>query len=114
MEGLVASRRSSIVFLAVAALLAVSTSGCQNGDADSGQVQPMAGKTIREVQDERTDEWMAIPGVVGTAIGQRDGKSCILVFTASDTERVRQRIPPTVAGYPVVVQRMGEVRALDQ
>jgi hypothetical protein len=71
----------------------------------------MAGKTIQQVQEEYTDEWMAIPGVVGTAIGQHEGKPCILILTASDTEQVRQRIPPTVEGYPVVVQYTGEIRA---
>jgi len=74
----------------------------------------MAGKTIQQVQQEHTDEWMAISGVVGTAIGQRKGRPCILVFTASNTEPVRQRIPPTVEGYPVVIQYTGEIRALEQ
>jgi hypothetical protein len=74
----------------------------------------MTGKTIQQVQEEHTDKWMAIPGVVGTGIGQCDGKPCILILTASDTEQVRQKIPSTVEGYPVVVQHIGEVRALDK
>ena len=74
----------------------------------------MATKTIEQVQEEHTDEWMAIPGVVGTAIGSHDGKPCILVLTASSTEQVRKNIPTTVEGYPVVVQYMGKVRALDK
>jgi len=70
-------------------------------------------QTIEQVQREHTDEWMAIPGVVGTAIGRRNGKPCILVLTASDTEHVRRKVPSTVGGYPVAVEYAGEVRALD-
>jgi len=57
---------------------------------------------------------MAIPGVVGTALGQQDRRPCILVLTASNTEQVRRKIPTSVEGYPVVVQYVGEVRALDE
>jgi len=81
---------------------------------DSEQAGRMAGKTIQQVQQGHTDEWMAMPGVVGTAIGQRKGRPCILVFTDSNTEPVRQRIPTTVEGYPVVIQYTGEIRALEQ
>ena len=71
----------------------------------------MSGKTIEQVQQEHTDAWMAIPGVVGTAIGQYQGKPCILVFAAADTELIKRKIPPTVDGYPVVVQYTGEIHA---
>jgi hypothetical protein len=74
----------------------------------------MPGKTIGQVQQDHTDAWMAIPGVVGTGIGQDKGKPCILVFTASNTKQVREKIPSTVEGYPVVVRYIGEVRALDR
>ncbi len=70
-------------------------------------------KTIEQVQQEHTDAWMAMPGVVGTAIGQSKGKPCILILTASNTEQIRKQIPATVEGYPVVVQYVGEIRALD-
>jgi len=100
--------------LTVATLLAVNGTSCQNGRVSSERTECMAGRTIQQVQESHTDEWMAIPGVVGTAIGQWDGKPCILVFTASNTEQVRKRIPATVEGYPVVVQYMGEVRALEK
>lgn len=74
----------------------------------------MPEKTIEQVQQEHTDAWMAIPGVVGTAIGQCGGKPCILILTAAPAEQIRRKIPETVEGYPVVVQHIGEVRALDK
>ena len=74
----------------------------------------MSGKTIEQVQQEHTDEWMAIPGVVGVAIGESGGRACILVLTAVDSGQIRERIPATVDGYPVVLQYTGDVRALDE
>ena len=74
----------------------------------------MPDKTIEQVQQEHTAEWMAIPGVVGTAIGRHKGKPCILVLTATDTDEIRQRIPATVEGYAVIVNYTGEIRALDE
>jgi hypothetical protein len=100
-----------LVLLVVAVLVAVNGSGCRDDGAKSEQTQRMADKTIQQVQEEHTDEWMALPGVVGTALGQCAGKPCILVFTAANTEQVRQKIPPTVEGYPVVVQYTGEIHA---
>ncbi|MBN1506929.1 MAG: hypothetical protein JW955_08785 [Sedimentisphaerales bacterium] len=73
----------------------------------------MTDKTIEQVQQEHTDAWMAIPGVIGTAIGQCKGEPCILILTASNTEQVRRRIPTTVEGYPVVIQYAGEIHALE-
>ena len=106
--------RHSGLAAVVAAFMALEIAGCRNGLTDSQQVQPMAGKTIQQVQEEHTDQWMAIPGGVGAALGECDGKPCILVFTSSDTAQVRRKIPATVDGYPVVVQPMGEVRARNQ
>jgi len=74
----------------------------------------MSRKTIEQVQAEHTDEWMAIPGVVGTAIGLHEGKPCILILTAGNAEQIRKQIPSAAEGYPVVIQPSGEIRALDE
>jgi hypothetical protein len=71
-------------------------------------------KTIEQILQDRTDEWMAIPGVVGTAIGMSEGDPCIRIFTSSKTEEVRAKIPSTVEGYPVIVEGTGIFRALDR
>jgi hypothetical protein len=78
------------------------------------QTRQMNHRTIEQVQQAYTDAWMEIPGVIGTGIGQFKDKPCILVFTASNAEQVRRRIPATVEGYPVLIQHAGEIRALDQ
>jgi hypothetical protein len=103
-----------LVSVAGIVLVTLSGFGCGSNRGSAPQAQPMAGKTIEQVQTEHTDQWMTLPGVVGTAIGQRAGKPCILVLTSSNTEQVRRQIPPIVEGYPVVVQEIGPVRALDR
>jgi hypothetical protein len=74
----------------------------------------MSQKTIEQVQEEHTDEWMAIPGVEGTAIGLFDGKPCIKVFTSSKPQQLRAKISSTIDGYPVIIEETGEFRALEQ
>jgi len=99
---------------AVAGLLLAATLNCRLDRSTQQSPTSMPEKAIEQVQQEHTDAWMAIPGVIGTAIGEHKGKPCILIFTASNTEQVRRRIPSTVEGYPVVIQHTGEIRALDQ
>ena len=76
--------------------------------------EQMATRPIEEVQQAHTNEWMAIPGVVGTGIGQSEGKPCIMILTTANTERIREQIPSTVDGYPVLIRHTGQIRALDQ
>ncbi len=96
------------------AIAAVAAGGCPAGDAGRKEAQQMHAKTIEQVKQEHTDTWMALPGVVGTGIGQCKGKPCILILAASNTEQIRKQIPSTVDGYPVVIQYVGEIHALDK
>ena len=73
----------------------------------------MPGKMIEQVQQEHTDEWMAIDGVEGTAIGLHEGKPCIKIFTSSKSQEIRDKIPSIVEGYPVIIEETGAFRALD-
>ena len=68
--------------------------------------------TIEEVQEAYTDAWMAIPGVVGTGIGESKGKPCIRVFVARKTEELEKKLPSQVEGFPVIIEETGEFRAL--
>ena len=74
----------------------------------------MPEKTIEQVQEEHTDEWMAIPGVEGTAIGLFKGKPCIKILTSSRAGEIRAKIPSKVEDYPVIIEETGAFRALDQ
>jgi len=73
----------------------------------------MPERTIEQVQEEHTDDWMAIPGVEGTAIGLFEGKPCIKIFTSSKSQQLRANIPSTIEGYPVVIEETGTFQALE-
>ena len=68
--------------------------------------------TIEKVLGEHTDVLMSIPGVVGTAQGQRAGKPCIKVFVIKKTPELLNKIPSTIEGYPVAIQETGIIRAI--
>ena len=108
-------REIAIILLSIGAMSAAgSLTGCSYiGPSDLEKGQSMPERTIEQVQEEHTDEWMAIPGVVGTAIGLFDGKPCIKVFASSKPQQLRAKIPSTVDGYPVIIEETGKFRALD-
>jgi hypothetical protein len=71
-------------------------------------------KTIEQVQKEHIDDWMSISGVEGTAIGLFEDKPCIKIFSSIKAEQLRDKIPMTIEGYPVIIEETGTFRALDQ
>lgn len=54
---------------------------------------------------------MALPGVVGTALGLCDGEPCIRVFLANASDAVRKAIPLRLDGYRVNAEVTGPMRA---
>jgi hypothetical protein len=90
-------------------------SGCSRDDAsDHRKEKRMPAKTIEQVLNEKTNEWMAIPGVAGVAIGQFKDKPCIKIFSSASQQQLRAKIPPTIEGYPVIIEQTGPIRALPQ
>ena len=93
-------------------LIAVIVVSCANQPADGHKgVNSIPAKTIEEVLQTHTGTLISIPGVVGTAQGLCNGKPCILVFVAKKSPDLEQKIPHSIAGYPVVIQETGEFRA---
>ena len=74
----------------------------------------MAERTIEQVQEAYMDEWMAMPGVEGTAIGLFENKPCIKIFVSVSIDQIRTMIPSIVEDYPVVIEETGAFRALGQ
>ena len=100
----------NIIFITTAGNVA----GCSCiGSSDPGKGQSMPDKTIKQVLQDNTDQWMAIPGVEGTAIGLFKGKPCIRIFTSLKPEQLKDKIPSTVEGYPVIIEETGSFHALD-
>lgn len=83
---------------------------------DSGKIEEGSGvaeKTIEQVQEAHTEEWMNIPGVEGTGIGLCEGKPCIKIYSSKTVEELKGRIPSTVEGYPVTIEKTGTFRVLE-
>ena len=74
--------------------------------------QAMNEKTIEAVFKEHSGELMAMPGVVGTAIGLCGDNPCIKVFVQESNPESEKNIPARLDGYPVAVEVIGEIKAL--
>jgi len=66
--------------------------------------------SIEQAQEELTPQVMALPGVVGIAIGECEGKPCIKVLVVARTEELDEKIPSAHRGFEVRVQEVGEIR----
>ena len=76
--------------------------------------QSMPQRSIEQVLEDNTDQWMAIPGVEGIAIGLFEDKPCIKIFASSNPQNLQDKIPSMVEDYPVIIEETGEFRALEQ
>ncbi len=95
-------------------VVSVSTVGCSEKRLEDQEGrEEMAAPTIEAVLKEHTDRWMSIPGVVGTGIGECEGKPCIRIFVAKKTPELLQKIPSKLEGFVVDVEETGAIRARD-
>ena len=60
-------------------------------------------RPIADVLREHTDSLMALPGVVGTAQGEQDGKPCVMVLVVELTDDLKAQIPGELEGNPAVL-----------
>jgi len=74
--------------------------------------EQMSTKRIQDVLAAHNDSLLALPGVVGTAIGLCDGSPCIRIFVADAAAAQRTRVPDRLEGYVVRVEVQPPLRAL--
>lgn len=60
---------------------------------------------------EKAAKLLKIDGVVGVAQGEKDNAPCVVVFTAAPSETLKNKIPETVDGFPVVLFDSGPISA---
>jgi len=105
-----------------ACLFALSVASCEldrGPETEAGEAQAdsaneaIVSQSIEASQGRLTELVMALPGVVGTAIGACGGKTCFKVYVAEMTPDVAEEIPARFEGYEVEIVRTGEFRALD-
>jgi hypothetical protein len=83
---------------------ALACSGSQRGGGT------VTARSIDEVLATHADSLMALPGVVGTAIGLCEGERCIKVFLTDSNPGTRRRIPDRLEGYRVLVEVTGTIK----
>ena len=110
------ARRSLPGFFVAAAFCATlscaGTAGGSSEDPENGAEGAVIPDTsIIAAQEELTPTVMALPGVVGTAVGLCDDALCIKVYLAREDEELRDRIPETFRGFTVDVEVSGEFEA---
>lgn len=107
-----ASCRPSTLAIAGLCSVLVVLIGCERDNARVEKGQPdMSSKSIEQVLQEHTAEWMEISGVVGTGIGACKGEPCIRVFVVEKTDEIADTIPSTVEGYTVEIVVSGRFEA---
>jgi len=74
------------------------------------EVRAVSSRPIEEVLAAHSDSLMAVPGVVGNAIGRCDGEPCIRVFFSDSTAVARAKLPARLEGYRVTVEVTGPIR----
>ena len=87
---------------------ATACSGHQQGGG--GRESTVTGRSINDVLAAHSDSLMALPGVVGTAIGLCDGERCIKVLVADSNPDTKKRIPDRLDGYRVLVEVTGTIK----
>lgn len=101
-----------IVAALSAACLAIAVCpGTIQGDDPVKNTDPE--RSISEVLKDHTDWLLTLPGVVGTGIGECDGRPCIKVLVDRNTEELAGAIPKMLEGFPVVTVETGKIRPLD-
>ena len=109
-------RHIFVVMLNIGAMsVAAGFIGCSRSrPSEIAEGGRMPERTIEQVQEAYTDEWMTIPGVEGTAIGLFEGRPCITNLTSAKPQQFRGKIPSRIEGYPVIIKETGTFHALEQ
>jgi hypothetical protein len=66
---------------------------------------------IAQVLDQHQDRLMAVSGVTGVGIGERNSKSAIVIMVRQLTPDLKARLPQVIEGHPVVIEQSGEISA---
>jgi hypothetical protein len=99
-----------MVLVLLAGGMVACSSGAARGGAGGAGGATVTARSIDEVLAAHTDSLMALPGVVGTAIGLCEGERCIKVLLSDSTPATRSRIPARLDGYRVVAEVTGPIK----
>lgn len=103
--------RRIVAALSAACLAIAVCPGTTQGDDPVKNTDPE--RSIAEVLKDHADCLYTLPGVVGTGIGECEGRPCIKVLVDKNTEELAGAIPRILEGFPVVTVETGKIRPLD-
>lgn len=104
---------TGIYRLCTLAIVGLMLLGCSPvRSAESSEPPGVNQKTIEQVLHEHSKELMALPAVVGVAIGLCKNAPCILVMAEKDSAELRSRLPSELDGYPVRIEVTGKMHSL--
>ncbi len=107
--------RIVLCFVLTVVMLLTGCSAAMQGPANEiGQPESMTRRDINAVLKDHDKELLAIPGVVGVYAGllPDDKTPCLKVMVVKETEDLKRRIPKTIEGYPVLIEKSGVIRPL--
>ena len=90
------------------------SSGCQRSMNQNDSAAPQ--RDINAVLADHDQQLLAIPGVVGVYVGLlADQRTlCLKVMLARNDAALKQAIPRTIEGHPVITEVTGEIKPLRQ
>ena len=69
--------------------------------------------SIKEVIQKHSGEIMSIPGVEGIYQGETgEGKPCIKVMVETKADSIKNGIPESLEGYPVIIEVSGKIKPM--
>jgi len=110
---MVASAKGFVRTVALFALVGAAAACATRRVEHQPGAKAMPEQTIEAVLEQHTGSLMSLPGVVGTAIGECEGKPCIEVFVIRRTRELTAKIPLALQGFSVAIEETGEIRALE-
>jgi hypothetical protein len=96
-------------------MFAVAIASCSQDDkprqerATAQDTTSMSAPLIADVLARHTPGLMKIPGVVGTAQGEQDGRPAIIVYVVEETDSLVMAVPSSLEGFPVKLQNSGPI-----
>jgi hypothetical protein len=106
-----ANRHRSVSITGATALLLAIAACSPAGNSKEGNIVPT--EPASEVIARHAPELMAIPGVVGVYEGAaEDGSPVIGVLVLESHPEAAKKLPKTLEGYPVRVEKTDEIRPM--
>ena len=105
--------RKKLIALGTAVVICTgSVAACADmEEKDRGKGQVVSQQTIEQALRVHNNELMSLPGVVGTAQSLCAGQPCIIIFVIERTEKLEKAVRRILAGYLVVIEESGPIRA---